>query len=131
MSTFDIRMAQLAIRMVKKYGTLIDYSQLSSGGGDYDPTTGLTSIAGSAIPFKRLALLTDQAGNRVNPKDGQILDSGTLVQGGDKWVYLVSDKPPPVLQDHCVVKGVGYTIKDVQTFGPAGIDMLYLCVIRQ
>lgn len=131
MSTFDARMQALAIKMVKKYGVLISYTKLSSGGGDYDPATGTASIASSSETFKRLALITDQAGNRINPKDGQNLDAGTLVQGGDKWIYMVSDAAPPVLQDHCVVKGVGYTIKDVQTYGPAAIDILYLCVIRQ
>lgn len=130
-SALDIRLAATAIRLVKKYGALIDYTQFSSGGGDYDPTTGNGSIAGSAISFKRLALLTDQAGNRVNPKDGQILDAGTLIQSSRKWIYLVSDKAAPELQDHCVVKGVGYTIKDIQTFGPSGMDLLYLCVIAQ
>lgn len=130
-SALDVRLAATAIRLVKKYGALIDYTQLSSGGGDYDPSTGNGSIVASAVSFKRLALLTDQAGNRVNPKDGQILDPGTLVQSARKWIYLVSDKPAPELQDHCVVKGVGYTIKDIQTFGPSGTDILYLCVMAQ
>ena len=125
------RLNATALRLVKKYGVLIPYTQLSTGGGDYDPTSGIATPTNGQNQIKRLALITDQAGNRINPKDGQILDSGTLVQGGDKWIYFVSDGPPPVLQDHCVVKGTKYTIKDVQTYGPGGIDVLYLCVIRQ
>jgi hypothetical protein len=132
MSKLDARLQATGIRLTKKYGALIDYWQYSSGGGDYNPATGDSSaVTGSSNYFKRLALITDQAGNRVNPKDGQILDAGTLVQGGDKWIYMLSDKPPPVLQDQCMIKGVRYTIKDVQTFGPSGTDILYLCVVKQ
>ncbi len=125
------RLNATALRLVKKYGVKIPYTRLSTGGGDYNPSTGNASSTNGQIQITRLALITDQAGNRINPKDGQILDSGTLVQGGDKWIYFVTDGPPPLLQDHCVVKGIKYTIKDVQTYGPGGIDLLYLCVIRQ
>lgn len=130
-NAFYARMQATALRQVKKYGTLVPYKQNSGGGGDYDPTTGMNAINSGTNSFNRLALLTDQAGNRINPKDGAILDDGSLIQGGDKWLYFVTDKPRPVLQDQVTVQGITYSIKDVQIYGPGGIDLLYLCVVRQ
>lgn len=125
------KLAAIAIKLTKKYGMIVKYSQYPAGGGEYDPSSGQNSTTGAVIPIDRLALVTDQAGNRINPKDGQILDSGTLVQGGDKWVYFLTDAPRPSLQDHCIIEGINYAIKGVQVYGPGGIDVLYLCVLRQ
>jgi hypothetical protein len=130
MADFYTDLAGTANELFSEFGALVTHVRYGSGGGSYDPSSGVAAPP-PVLNIQRRCIITDQAGTRINPKDGQTLQDGTLIQGGDKWIYLATDGPPPLLQDHLIVKGIEYVIKDIQTTGPGGTDILYLIVIRQ
>lgn len=130
MTTFYDDIQATAISMVREFGTTVTHKPFAVAPGNYDETTGIGTPVTSAS-FSRLALLTEQPGNRINSRDGQILQDGSLVQRGDKWVYMVSDAQAPQLQDVFTVNGFDYSCKDVQVYSPSGQDLLYLIVMRK
>lgn len=130
MSAFYDDLQNVAISMIAEFGTTIVHKPYAVSPGDYDESTGLvTPVTGTS--FNRLALLTEQPGNRINRMDGQVLQDGSLVQRSDKWVYMCSDAQAPKLQDVFTVNGFDYACCDVQVHSPSGQDLLYLVVMRK
>ncbi len=106
----------------------------SQGGGDYDPNTSTGAPVGTSGTYDetRKALIADQPGSQISIHFGQTLQNGTLIQRGDKWLYLsAADGSMPTLQDHVIIGTLDYSIVDVQVTNPGGIDLLYLIVLRR
>jgi hypothetical protein len=132
MALYD-RTAATVLRLLTKYGqsvTLRKYSQVS--GGDYDPNTGGASPVGADGSYdeSRKAIAMDQPGSQIAARFGTKYDKNTLIQSGEKWVYMDANGSAPALQDHVLLGGTEYSIMDVQVTGPGGIPVLYLLVLK-
>lgn len=123
------RIAKRVLQSLTKYGQSITLRQYSVGGSDYDAATQSTSLP---IPVDsiRKGLITDQPGTRIGPQYGSNQKANTLIQEGEKWLYVDAIGPAPRVQDHIIVSGVQYCIVDVQVTGPGGIPLFYLVVCR-
>lgn len=125
---------KIAARVLKsftKYGQDIILRQYSVGGGEYDPATQTASVSGGTVTnTTRKGLVTDQPGTRIGPQYGVNVKKNTLIQDGEKWVYVDAIGPAPKIQDHMIISGVEYAVVDVQVTGPGGIAVFYLVVLR-
>jgi hypothetical protein len=125
---------KIAARVLKsftKYGQDIILRQYSVGGGEYDPQTQTASVSGGTpTNTTRKGLVTDQPGTRIGPQYGTNAKQNTLIQDGEKWVYIDAIGPAPKIQDHVILGGIEYAVADVQVTGPAGIPVFYLVVLR-
>lgn len=125
------RIARNVLRQLTKYGQNVTLRQYSVGGGDYDTITQTTSSAvDNYVDSTRKGLVTDQPGTRIGPQYGTNVKTNTLIQDGEKWLYIDPNGPAPRPQDHMIVNGVQYAVADVQVTAPGGIPLLYLVVLR-
>lgn len=123
------RLADRVLLKLTKYGRKVTLRQVFVG-GDYDPATQTASSVASVVDTVRTALVTDQPSKRIGPQYGVNLKAGTLIQDGEKWVYLDAKGAPPKIQDRMVIGEVEYAIVDVQSISPGEIPVVYLVVLR-
>lgn len=123
------RIAKNVLKALTKYGQSVTLRQYSVGGSDYDPATQSASLP-APVDTIRKGLVTDQPGTRIGPQYGTNQKPGTLIQDGEKWLYIDAIGPSPKVQDQMIVNGVMFTIADVQVTGPGGIPLFYLVVLR-
>jgi hypothetical protein len=125
------KLAARVLKSLRKYGQNVTLRQYSVGGGEYDSNTQTASIRGGpSTDSVRKGLVTDQPGTRIGPQYGTNLKPNTLIQDGEKWVYVDAIGVAPKIQDHMIVNGVEYNIADVQVTAPGGIAVFYLLVLR-
>lgn len=125
------RIAKNVLKSLTKFGQNITLRQYSVGGSDYDPATqGTTTAMDTYTDTIRKGLVTDQPGTRIGPQYGTNMKTNTLIQDGEKWLYVDAIGVAPKVQDHMLVNGVEYAIADVQVTGPGGIPLFYLVVLR-
>lgn len=123
------RIAKNVTRSLTKYGQSVTLRQYSVGGGNYDPASQSATLP-TPIDSIRKGLVTDQPGTRIGPQYGTNQKANSLIQDGEKWLYVDAMGPAPRMQDQMIVNGVMYTIADVQVTGPGGIPLFYLVVLR-
>lgn len=120
--------------MLTKYGVSVTLRSYSAGTGsnEYDPNTGTGTPLGLTGTYDttRKALITDQPGSQIQRKFGQSLEKDTLIETGEKWLYLDANGIAPDLQDHIIINNIDYSIVDVQVTGPGNIPVLYLLVLK-
>lgn len=126
------RLFQTALRLLKKYGQQVVLRRYTQGGADYNPASGTATPQGPTgiNDTFRQGLPTDAPGKRIGQQYGQILETNTLIQDTDRWMYLDANGASPTQQDHILYGGVDYAIVDVQVYSPGGLAMLYLIVLR-
>ena len=126
------RLFQTALRLLAKYGQPVTLRRYTQGGSDYNPATGAASPAGPTgiNDTIRNGLPTDAPGKRIGQQYGQVVETNSLIQDTDRWMYLDANGLPPTQQDHILYGNVDYSIVDVQTYSPGGFPVLYLVVIR-
>lgn len=123
------RLADRVLKQLTKYGRNVTLRQYFIG-GDYDPATQKASSVASTVDSIRKALVTDQPSKRIGPQYGVNLKAGSLIQDGEKWVYLDAKGSPPKIQDHMIIGEVEYAIVDVQSISPGEVPVVYLVVLR-
>jgi hypothetical protein len=124
------KLATTALRLLTKYGAEVTLRQSSVGSGDYDPPTGAVTREAD-VDTTRKALLLDQPGSQISQRFGNNNQANSLVQQGEKWLYIDANGVAPALQDKIIISHVKYTIVDVQEMGPGGIAVLYMIVVRR
>lgn len=123
------RIAKNVMRSLTKYGQSVTLRQYSVGGGNYDPAS-QSAMLPTPIDSIRKGLVTDQPGTRIGPQYGTNQKANSLIQDGEKWLYVDAMGPAPRMQDQMIVNGIMFTIADVQVTGPGGIPLFYLVVLR-
>lgn len=128
MALYD-KMATTAARLLAKYGRTVQLRQQSTGSGDYDPATG-TSTPEVLTTTDRKALALDQPGSQISQRFGNNNQANTLINQGEKWLYMDAKGVAPAMQDAVIIDAIEYRIIDVQVMGPGGVPVLYLIVVR-
>lgn len=133
MTTPYDRMANTVLKQLTKYGRPVVLRQYSASGGDYDPRFGGATPVGEdgANDSIRQALVADQPGSQIGQRFGSTLDGQTLVQQGEKWLYLDAKGAAPSLEDKIIFDNVTYQLIDVQVCQPGLIPVFYLLVLRR
>lgn len=118
--------------MLTKYGQSVTLRPYSAGGGDYNPSTGAAAPSGpeGALDETRKALTADQPGSQIQRHFGQTNQTDTLIQTGEKWVYLDANGRAPCLQDHVLINSIDYVVIGVQVTDPGGVPLFYLLILR-
>lgn len=132
MALYD-KLAATAFRLLNRYGTKMILRQLSSSSADYDPSTGIGSPSGidGSTDADRKGLVLDQPGSQISQRFGTNNQGNTLIQQGEKWLYLDAKGSEPAIEDKIIIKDIEYTIIDVQEIGPGGVAILYMLVVRK
>lgn len=131
--SFYGKSAATAQRLLTKFGMTVILRQLSTGSADYDPKTGGAVPEGQdgSTDTNRKAIVLDQPGSQISQRFGNTLQNNSLVQQGEKWLYMDANGVAPALQDKLIFGGIEYAIIDVQELAPAGIPVLYMVVVRK
>ncbi len=98
--------AALALKLLTQFGQ--DVTRRSYTAGTSSPTTADTTRKGAIFDFR----------------NGKTVERGTLIQVGDKQLYVDADDEINQ-QDHFIVGGVEYVIVSVGEVNPAGTRVLY------
>lgn len=117
------KLAATALRLLTKHGQ--DITLRSTVQGAYDPTTGTSSI--TITDTTRKGAVFDY--NLV--VYGNDLINNTLVQAGDKRLYLDANGVAPSLTDQVIIGGVTWSVKNIKDLSPAGTVVLYDITIRR
>ena len=105
--------AASALKLLTKFGQNVTRRAYTIG--TYDPATGLVTNTYADTTLK--GVLFDFA-------SGQTLERGTLIQTGDKRLYVdASATISP--QDHFIVDTIEYTIVSIGELKPAGTSILF------
>jgi len=105
--------AASALKLLTKFGQNVTRRAYTIG--TYDPATGL--VTNTYADTTRKGVLFDFA-------SGQTLERGTLIQTGDKRLYVdASATISP--QDHFIVDTIEYTIVSIGELKPAGTSILF------
>jgi hypothetical protein len=105
--------AASALKLLTKFGQNVTRRAYTIG--TYDPSTGL--VTNTYADTTRKGVLLDFAA-------GQTLERGTLIQNGDKRLYVDSSATISP-QDHFIVNTIEYTIVSIGEINPAGTSILY------
>lgn len=112
MGLYD-RLSATALRLLAKFGQLVIRQEVSVGA--YDPAT--SSATQTTTETTRIGVLLDYP-------PGTLYGAGTLVEQGDKQLFL--DAAGPVaLTDIFLIAGQAYTVASVSELSPAGVVVLY------
>lgn len=124
------RLAQRVVVQIAKYGRDITLRQYPMGSSSYDPTN-LTVGSDATTPaeYTLKGLVTDQPGKRIGPQYGTNMKKGSLIEDGQKWIYINGTGPKPRPNDKVILGNIEYTIDDVQETAPGGVVLLYLLVL--
>lgn len=117
------KLADTALKLLTKHGQ--DITLRTTTVGAYDPATG-TSTTTTTDAIRKGAIFDY---NLVTY--GNDLMNNTLVQAGDKRLYLDANGAAPNLNDQVIIGGVTWQIKNIKNIGPAGIDVIFDCTIRR
>ena len=109
--------AATAARMMMKFGQAITLRQAVQGA--YDPATG--SVTQTVTDVSRNGAVFDYGAKLVD---------GTLIQQGDKQLYMEPGVIPSV-QHRVVIGGVEYGIVTIKEINPAGVPILYELQLRK
>src|SRR3990167_10919621 len=93
--------------------------------GAYDPATGTSTT--TTTDTIRKGYVMDY--NLV--VYGNDMINNTLVQAGDKRLYLDANGVAPSLNDQVIVGGVTWQIRNIKDINPAGTCILFDCTIRR
>lgn len=113
-------LAEDATDMLAEFGQDITLRKVTIG--TYDPATG-TSTNTEAD--------TTRKGVVFDFTLGETMAAGTLIQSGDRRVYLDSNGVAPTLTDKLVIQGVVWGIRNVKTLDPGGVATLHELQIRR
>lgn len=111
--------AKEATALLKEFGQQLTLSARSAGA--YNPAAGVATV--SEVTQIGTGALFDYGGlTQIN---------GTAIEANDKRLYLsVSGILPPQVDDYVIASGKKYAIKNVKTIAPAGVAVLYDCLLR-
>lgn len=126
-------MAATALELLEEFGRPVTLRSFSpGGGGKYNPATGRAVSNGQATQkdTTRNAVVVDAPANRIGPQYGQKLDTGTLVQDDNKWLYMDANGEAPTSRHKVVFDNKQWNVFNVQAYSPAGIPLMYLVVLR-
>ncbi len=129
MALYD-KLAATSLRLLTKYGMSVTLRQSSLGAGNYNPATGVVTPE-TDVDTTRKALILDQPGSQISQRFGNNNQANSLVQQGEKWLYLDANGVAPSLQDKIIINEVEYAIMDVQETGPGGVPVLYMLMVRR
>ena len=118
--TFYAGLAKVAHDLIVKFGGPAKLRR--TGQVVYDPTTGATTSPG-VVDFPVNACVFDFPAQDVN---------GTLIQTGDKQVYLsaMSLDAPTLADQFVTADDHAYTIVKVTALAPGGTEVLYTLQVR-
>jgi hypothetical protein len=124
------RIAQVVVKQIASYGRDVTLRQFPYGAATYDPTS-LTVSAPTSQPVETVVkgLVTDQPGKRIGPQYGTNMKKDTLIEDGQKWIYIDGMGPRPKPNDKIVIGDVEYTVDDVQETAPGDVVLFYLVVL--
>lgn len=93
--------------------------------GAYDPATGTSSSTitdtirkGYVMDYNLVVYGNDTINN-------------TLVQAGDKRLYMDANGVAPTLNDQAIIGGVTWQIKNIKDANYTGVSVIYDCTIRR
>lgn len=118
MAAFDYdRTRATAERLIAKFGQKGSLRRISSAGPNYDPVQTNEDFACSLVDL-------DQS---------QVHVADTLVQRGDRIVYLSTDglSITPTLADKVLIGGVEHSIVDIQPLSPGGTVVFWQLQVRR
>jgi len=117
------KLADRALKLLTKHGQ--DIILKSTVVGEYNPATGTSTT--TVTDTTRKGAIFDY--NLV--VYGNDMINNTLVQAGDKRLYMDANGSAPTLNDQVIVGGVTWQIKNIKNIGPSGIDVIFDCTIRR
>ena len=117
------KLADKALKLLTKHGQ--DITLRTTVVGDYNPSTGTATT--TVTDTTRKGVIFDY--NLVVYGNDTI--NNTLVQAGDKRLYLDANGVAPSLNDQVIVGGVTFQIKNIKDLSPAGTCILFDCTIRR
>jgi len=117
------KLAGKALKLLTKHGQ--DIVLKSTVVGEYNPATGTSTT--TVINTTRKGVVFDY--NLVVYGNDTI--NNTLVQAGDKRLYMDANGSSPTLNDQVIVGGVIWQIKNIKDLSPAGTCVLFDCTIRR
>lgn len=106
-------LATLSTDLLTEFGQTV--TRRSYTAGTYNPATGTATTTTAD---------TSRIGAIFDFPPGKTAERGTLIQAGDKQLYL-DPSAAVALQDHFIVSGVEYVIVSVGEVNPAGTRVLY------
>jgi hypothetical protein len=118
MAAFDYdKIRVTAERLIAKFGQKGSLRRITNSGPDYDPVQASEDFACS---------LVDLDHSQVNVAD-------TLIQRGDRMVYLSTEglSITPTLADKLLIGGIEYAIVDIQPLSPGGAVVLWQLQVRR
>jgi|SRR3990170_768511 len=117
------KLADKALKLLTKHGQ--DITLRATVVGAYNPASGTatttvtdTTRKGAIFDYKLVVYGNDTINN-------------TLVQAGDKRLYMDANGSAPTLNDQVIVGGVTWQIRNIKDINPAGTCILFDCTIRR
>jgi len=117
------KFAATSLKLLTKFGQ--DVVLRSSTIGSYDPATGTSSS--TITDTARKGVIFDY--NLVVYGNDTI--NNTLVQAGDKRLYMDANGVAPTLNDQAIIGGVTWQIKNIKDANYTGVSVIYDCTIRR
>lgn len=117
------KLANTALKLLTKRGQNVTLRTTTVGA--YDPAAGTSAT--TATDTTRKGAIFDY--NLVTY--GNDLINNTLIQAGDKRLYLDANGVAPKLNDQVIIGGVTWQIKNIKDVNPAGTPVIYDCTIRR
>src|SRR3990167_5309281 len=117
------KLADKALKLLTKHGQ--DITLRTTVIGEYNPATGTSSS--TITDTTRKGAIFDY--NLV--VYGNDMINNTLVQAGDKRLYLDANGVAPSLNDQAIIGGVTWQIKNIKDANYTGTSVIYDCTIRR
>lgn len=111
--TFYSDLAAESLAMLTDFGRDVTWQSFTAG--TYDPATGGATPSSTSATRK---------GAVFDFGAGQTMMRGSLIQAGDKRLFLDATAPVSV-QDQCTIAGDVYAVVSVGEVNPAGTPVLY------
>lgn len=116
--------AATARRLLKRFGRIAQVQTVTEG--TYDPATSTdtpSTITNTDVQCADFDF-DDKSG-------GQMYQSDSLVQVGDRYVLLSADKANIDTSDKLIIDGVTWNVINVKRLAPANVTVLYTAHIRK
>ena len=118
MSAFYDRMQGVASDLLERFGQTVTFTRITGGG--IDPVTGVSTQTTTTI----------ETVGTLRRYPNSLID-GTRIQQTDRELVIRAGDIEPRLSDTVTVDGGTYTIEEVQTSTPGGIDLVYFVRVRE
>lgn len=109
----------IAISEIANKGQSLTLTRVTTGA--FNPAT--SEITGDSTADETIKAVVTEF------KEKQI--DGSTVQRGDKLLLVSPDFDAPTLKDKITISGLEYSIINVDTVSPAGVDILYKIQVRR